>query len=770
MAKDNEYPTSDVHPVEPAGATGNEQSTEDPLVELARIVNRNRLPGASAGGDRVGNTDYFAGLEDMGEPASATGVRSQSVEPEHRVEPNFEGAQPYVQPEPREFEPVGGGFAYPEARAADPSYDTAPAYADTGYDDVPVEPAGHEASLADEGAVSGHFELDIPETRLDSGISLDLESNLTAELEDELMGAFRQSYEPAVSGVSSDVVSGNAAFGNDETAAGSPAYEPAPEMESAEADAQAAEADYGFPEEQPYDVSVRGSYTSEEPAEAFVVEETVARPDPQPETASYRQESYAREAVSEAPVSKDTSQLDQSLEDDLFAALDSLAVPRASTPQAPPAVEQFQTSFDPYARVEEDETAEPAADDIDDMAWPAAAAALPDAVEDETLPPPEGYDLDAVARAMQESDPTLGSAGVLPPHPKEEKAAAPHPGSTSRKGLYAAAAVLAVAVVGGGAFFFMDGSGVAVPDGPPPVIAGLEGPLKIYPEAQSKPDDSSSKLIYDRVGSNADTSRERLVLPETTEPARLPPAPDGTTRPDPLVPGAPKKVRTLVVRPDGTIVSEPDGANANAPRTVSTDTITPAPVSSGQAVPAPATPSVAAPAVPTQTPAIVAAASPDTDPAASQTEETPVVQANVPSVLPKKKPAAPVQVARATSQPAARADGPLDLTSAPARSAPAAPQPAAPVAVSSGGTIPAGTYVVQVTSQRSEEAARNAYSGLQRKYAGILGNRSAVIVAANIQDRGTFYRARIPMSSRNDAVNLCESLQAAGGDCFVRRN
>lgn len=78
-------------------------------------------------------------------------------------------------------------------------------------------------------------------------------------------------------------------------------------------------------------------------------------------------------------------------------------------------------------------------------------------------------------------------------------------------------------------------------------------------------------------------------------------------------------------------------------------------------------------------------------------------------------------------------------------------------------------YVVQVTSQRSSEAASDAYAGLQRRFPSVLGKLSAVIVPADLGDKGMFYRVRIPVGNRDDAIELCENLQDAGGDCFARR-
>ncbi|WP_186387926.1 SPOR domain-containing protein, partial [Stappia sp. TSB10P1A] len=119
----------------------------------------------------------------------------------------------------------------------------------------------------------------------------------------------------------------------------------------------------------------------------------------------------------------------------------------------------------------------------------------------------------------------------------------------------------------------------------------------------------------------------------------------------------------------------------------------------------------------------------------------------------------PTTPAPAQPQPAA--------TQAPATQAPAT-QASAPAA--SGGTIPAGTYIVQVSSQRTREQAQTAFNDLQRRYGSVLGGVSPVIEQADLGDRGTFYRVRIPTSSRDDAISLCERLKSAGGDCFVRRN
>jgi hypothetical protein len=151
------------------------------------------------------------------------------------------------------------------------------------------------------------------------------------------------------------------------------------------------------------------------------------------------------------------------------------------------------------------------------------------------------------------------------------------------------------------------------------------------------------------------------------------------------------------------------------------------------------------------------------------------VAGEVPANVPRGKPgdiqtlaasaAPPPDIPRQTAAAPRNTAAPLDLTA----SRQGATQPAAPAPAASG-TIPAGAYVVQVSSQRTQDQAQAAFNNLQQRYAGVLGGVTPVIQRADLGDRGTFYRVRIPASSRDDAISLCERLKSAGGDCFVRRN
>ena len=162
-------------------------------------------------------------------------------------------------------------------------------------------------------------------------------------------------------------------------------------------------------------------------------------------------------------------------------------------------------------------------------------------------------------------------------------------------------------------------------------------------------------------------------------------------------------------------------------------------------------------------------------------------QANaVPASPPASRPADPAAAAsaRASSRPAPRpapardANAPLSLSPdanndplpAPAAAPSAPPRVAAPTsraasAPASGG----GSYLVQVSSQKSEADAETAYRGIQSKFSGVLGSQPHTVRRADLGAKGVYYRAMVgPFGSREEAVQLCSSLKQAGGDCVVQ--
>ena len=103
---------------------------------------------------------------------------------------------------------------------------------------------------------------------------------------------------------------------------------------------------------------------------------------------------------------------------------------------------------------------------------------------------------------------------------------------------------------------------------------------------------------------------------------------------------------------------------------------------------------------------------------------------------------------------------------------------AAPIALAKANSTPEVTrpalgrgYAVQVTSERSEIRAQDAFRALQTKYPDQLRGRQAMIRRADLGATGIHYRALVgPFGSAEEAAKLCSGLKAAGGDCIIRRN
>lgn len=195
------------------------------------------------------------------------------------------------------------------------------------------------------------------------------------------------------------------------------------------------------------------------------------------------------------------------------------------------------------------------------------------------------YDRDYGAEE-QVYDPYYSEDGQMPPH--GEGLDEP-PRNRARLVFMLAGAVLGLAAVGtGGVFAYRSLAG----GGEPPVIKADASPNKVAPAGPPQPQDASGqKLIYDRVGAPGGGGAEKVVSREEqpVDPSHL------AQPPRVVLPGAvdssgnePRKVRTLVVRSDGTVMPS---APASAPAS-------PAPAAVRPVQPAPVQPAVSQPATP----------------------------------------------------------------------------------------------------------------------------------------------------------------------------
>ncbi|RWM14490.1 MAG: SPOR domain-containing protein [Mesorhizobium sp.] len=231
---------------------------------------------------------------------------------------------------------------------------------------------------------------------------------------------------------------------------------------------------------------------------------------------------------------------------------------------------------------------------------------------------------------------------------------------------------------------------------------------------------------------------------------------------------APRKVRTMVVKPDGSLVAREDPTPA-ASQVAAVEPVDPAPqhvAPAGQADVAAQTGTV---------PPVADQASGDLlggDPVGGDQAETAKLEAAKPDLV---NPAAAPEV-EAEAQTTQPANTPATVPVAPQRPSdqpvdvvgevkPDQVASISPAAASTGG----GSWSMQIASQPTVESAQSTYQDLQRRYGSVLSGHTANIVKAEIAGKGTFYRVRVPAKSRNDAINLCTNYKAAGGNCFVSR-
>jgi hypothetical protein len=406
----------------------------------------------------------------------------------------------------------------------------------------------------------------------------------------------------------------------------------------------------------------------------------------------------------------------------------------------------------------------------------------------------------------------------------------------SRKGLVAAAALLAVGAIGVGGFYFARGSSVRTASGEPPVIMAEKQPTKVQAKG-SEEAASPNKQIYETVkqaqeqGTKVVNRDEQPVdlnqaLRRDGPTASLPSGQRGISLPQP--PQAsnlggrqdePRKVKTVAVRPDGSIVSEGQPADPVLSRGVAPALQSRPLLSQGQAAePAQSqsqpqgqvqlpplrqgssqvTPSVANNGGKQQTG--VGESSDKTDSRAEARAnaslgispvgngQQPAEQAQAPSQPPSQPPAQARVQSQPQSQPQAEAKPQQRAAVQPpaqsqsrsqpqqqpqpqaqlARRVAAAPAEQAATSRAAGASSEAG-FVVQLAAPGSEQEARETFASLQRKHASELGGRQPIIRQAQVSGR-TIWRLRVGASSREEATTLCNKLQASGGACFVAKN
>lgn len=396
------------------------------------------------------------------------------------------------------------------------------------------------------------------------------------------------------------------------------------------------------------------------------------------------------------------------------------------------------------------------------------ASALRPALEEEAEPSDaiDGEDAEGEAQAAAYGEPR---AGVPIGAERPAKSSA-----FSWKARISALAIAGVAMIG--AVLALKGGVPGMPK-QPPYIAAAQGPTKVAPpsgETVSAPNDAGANLLKDntqsahvKVVASQEQPVDLSVLTSSSSPqaAANPPLdvsggpPVKETVDTPVVVAAahpppsqsqfpdPKPVRTVSLRPDGTLIPTPAVAAADA----------------GTAAPA------------------VEASKPPTKPASKATAEAPATpQPSTPKIeLPTKlsgKSSARVVVAKTdTTAPGSIAEasnGPLQLES-PTKPEKAAKGSKPQVAAAEPTVDPASAtkspgWAVQLAAPKSEAEAKNETARLNAKYAAAL-NGSTIGMHKAVVNGETIYRLRIVGLSKADAAALCARLKGDGGECFIAK-
>jgi hypothetical protein len=315
-----------------------------------------------------------------------------------------------------------------------------------------------------------------------------------------------------------------------------------------------------------------------------------------------------------------------------------------------------------------------------------------------------------------------------------------------------------------------------------PVLTADAGVVKVQP-APAAPTDStqSGSVVFNEINGTASVdngetlvSRDETAGTSPTDVARAVVAEATDASESGL---ANRKVRTVTVRPDGTIVSgdeavagaeelpverpnvPPIAGSELAPSELLTAVTATQDAAAGaasqvEAVTALVEPTGQATTSPLETPAPLAVATTGTTP--------PTFDASI---------VAPVPMPRPMSRGTGFSGGSSQQTAAVSNSAiaPAATplvavqqQQPTPAAVSSGG----GAYV-QLSSQPSEADASRQLRATQQRMSGMLNGAQLEIRRVDLGSKGVWYRIVLPTNSFRDATQTCASIKSNGGDCVA---
>jgi len=397
-------------------------------------------------------------------------------------------------------------------------------------------------------------------------------------------------------------------------------------------------------------------------------------------------------------------------------------------------------------------------DDQPAMAAPEAEGPAPDDPYAEDYDPYDPYADDPHLYAEDDLD-----ADFLDDEPEAYEEPVQQPRSR-RKLMVAGVLVAAVATGGAAAFVYKTYQDGGIGSGDAPTVLADEGPVKSQPsDPGGKEFPDGNKQIYDRLtggpgepasdqqANSSDDSDSNTIPgivttgaqgPADTLDERIAAALRNSGKPSgetgsaaPSDPNAPRSVRTLTVRPDGSVVpAQAASQTASANQPDNSQTVT--------------------------TAGIVATTGANASDETASVEPQGEAAASAPDPAPE-----PESAADATPS----APRPEQAEPRPAETRVASAEPASP-STTQPSTASANPFFVQVAARRDQTSALAAFADLQQKYPNILDGLAPTIKRADLGDKGIWYRLWVgPMDERGNAQDVCAKLKQAGlGGCFVR--
>jgi cytoskeletal protein RodZ len=136
-------------------------------------------------------------------------------------------------------------------------------------------------------------------------------------------------------------------------------------------------------------------------------------------------------------------------------------------------------------------------------------------------------------------------------------------------------------------------------------------------------------------------------------------------------------------------------------------------------------------------------------------------------------PPPPTRTAAITPPPATAATGAPRTLPGPAPAKPAPTPPPAPAAAkpaAAAAPAPSGSYVLQIGAFKSQAEADAAWKVYSARHAALVKGYSPNVQAADLGEKGTWYRLRITgFADRDVAAALCDRLKAQSGACILGR-